>query len=120
MKKHELKCDPAPFQDVWLGLKTFELRLDDRGFRLGDTLWLREHNRLDEHPSLAIGYTGREVIMVVAHLIRGPLYGLEVGYVCMSIKRTNTMNTNPERTKQDNKENPNEHGPNDRNAPDHP
>ena len=32
------------------------------------------------------GYSGRAVIALVVHLIEGPRYGLEAGYVCMSIK----------------------------------
>lgn len=37
MKKvHELKTWQQPFDDVWNNEKTFEVRKDDRGFRLGD------------------------------------------------------------------------------------
>lgn len=41
-KQHELKCWPAYFSQVKEGKKRFELRLDDRGFEVGDTIVLRE------------------------------------------------------------------------------
>jgi len=39
--RHELKTDPFVFDEVQAGDKTFEIRKDDRGFRVGDTLVLK-------------------------------------------------------------------------------
>ena len=52
-KKHELKCWPQYFQAVVLGKKTFEIRLDDRDFRVGDMAILKEWNPIDRE------YTGQ-------------------------------------------------------------
>jgi len=40
MTKHTLKLNDRYFDAVANGIKTFEIRKDDRGFRVGDTLKL--------------------------------------------------------------------------------
>ena len=42
MKTHELKCWPEFFLPVQAWKKVFEIRHNDRGFEVGDILWLRE------------------------------------------------------------------------------
>ncbi len=39
---HELKTMTPYWQDVYDGKKTFEVRFNDRGFKVGDVLVLRE------------------------------------------------------------------------------
>ena len=86
--QHELKTDPMPFSRVYVGLKLFEIRWDDRKFAVSDTLKLRETRftgaeMIDGKP---LEYTGREAIVQVVHIMKGPIYGLESGWVIMSIK----------------------------------
>lgn len=76
MKVHDLKCHPDPFQAMALGHKTFEFRKDDRGFREGDLLRLRE---------MFGDYTNREILMRVTYLLRGPAFGVPEGFVVMSV-----------------------------------
>lgn len=86
-KSHELKTDPEVFQAVIDGAKTYEIRKDDRGFGVGDTLVLRE--TFNTGAEMAAGrrleYTGRRVEVKVGHILRGPIYGLADGWVIMSI-----------------------------------
>lgn len=44
MKLHELKTDSDYFNDVFLRLKQFEVRYNDRDFKNGDLLLLRKWN----------------------------------------------------------------------------
>jgi hypothetical protein len=39
---HNLKTDPEVFQAVWTGDKNYEICFDDRGFKVGDLLQLKE------------------------------------------------------------------------------
>jgi len=75
-KVHELKVLPEYFIAVSEGKKTFELRKDDRGFKVGDTLCLREWNGKT--------YSGRSVDCKVTYILKG-FQGLEDDYVILSI-----------------------------------
>lgn len=77
-RTHELKCWPEYFEPILSGEKRCELRLDDRGFGVGDRLHLREWT----HPA---GYTGRELIVGVTHIVGGERWLLP-GVVAMSIQ----------------------------------
>lgn len=83
-QEHELKCWPEFYSAIERGEKTFELRKDDRGFRPGDVLWLREWRRLRIVDGVAEGeYTGRDMRRAVSYVMSG--FGLETGFVCMAL-----------------------------------
>lgn len=88
MKTHELKTDPEVFAPVWNGTKTYEIRFDDRGFAVGDILFLRETRATGEKMSIGapLEYTGREKRQIISHILRGPLYGLQDGWVILSFE----------------------------------
>jgi hypothetical protein len=78
--EHELKTSSSMFNAIASGEKTFELRLNDRDFRVGDILVLRDY---DDNI-----YTGRWRRVRVTHLTDGSRSGaLVAGYVCMAIKK---------------------------------
>lgn len=77
MAEHHLKIRPEFFESVLNGEKTFELRYDDRGFKAGDILILREWYRDGNY------YSGREIRKKVTYLLGG--LGLEKGHVCMAL-----------------------------------
>lgn len=87
---HELKTDPGQFDRMWRGVKTFEIRRDDRNFQIGDTLSLWETDVPgDDKPKgkkkSDLRYTGRFVTAAVIGIMRGPVYGLADGWVIMSV-----------------------------------
>lgn len=74
---HDLKILPKYFEDVLSGIKTFELRENDRNFKTEDMLRLREFSDGE--------YTGREVLKRITYILEGGSYGLEEGYVILAI-----------------------------------
>lgn len=79
---HVLKCWPEPFAAVLDGSKRFEYRLDDRGFRVGDTLCLREYVPQDvDGPH---GFTGREITASITYILDDG-FGLPRGYCILSL-----------------------------------
>ena len=75
---HELKSWLTFFEAVISGRKLFEVRKNDRDFREGDVLHMREYD-----PDT--GYTGRYVRARVTYLMKGPILGLAEGWAVMSI-----------------------------------
>jgi hypothetical protein len=86
--EHELKTDPAMFLDSYCGAKTFELRYDDRGYQVGDTLRLREtrHSAAAMAAGEPLEYTGNEIRQLVTYILRGPVFGLPPKWVIMSVE----------------------------------
>ena len=80
--KHKLKLWPIFFQAAWVRDKTFEIRLDDRGFEERDEIVLQEW-----HPgeSAEEAYSGREIEGVITYLTN---YEQKAGYVVFSYRVT--------------------------------
>lgn len=74
--QHVLKTWPEPFAAVLAGLKTAELRVNDRGFEVGDELLLAEFD-----PSTG-RFSGRTVARTVSHIQTG--FSMMPGHVCLS------------------------------------
>ena len=73
--EHELKIYPQYFEDVISGKKKFEIRKNDRKYRVGDILILKEWDN--------IKYSGREAEVI--YLIDDKFVGIQPGYVVMGI-----------------------------------
>lgn len=70
--EHELKTWPEFFTPIIEGRKPFEYRLNDRDFRRGDVLWLREYvpPAMDYDEIVGVGrYTGRETRLRVGYVL---------------------------------------------------
>lgn len=69
MKTHYLKTWPEPFAAIVDGRKTFEVRVNDRGFEVGDRIVLQEYE-----PGSA-EFTGAYVSADVTYMLQG-VFGL--------------------------------------------
>ena len=83
-KVHELKILHEYFNDIYFESKTFEIRKDDRGFKCGDVLRLRE---LSENigKSCEDMYTGRELFVSVNYIERSDDY-CKQGYCVLGLE----------------------------------
>ena len=86
MNTHILKTDPEVFEAVRTGAKTFEIRFNDRDFKVGDELYLREtvSTGAEMRDGAPLVYTGRLQHRTVSHVLTG--YGLMDGWCCLSLK----------------------------------
>lgn len=88
-RTHDLKTWPAPFAAVWHGTKHHEIRKNDRGFAVGDFLYLHEYE-----PK---GYSGRmtlrAICAVVTYMSEGGTWGLPADLCVMSIEVIETADT---------------------------
>lgn len=83
MAVHELKTWPEFFQAILDGKKRHEIRINDRGFAVGDELALFEYE--PEKPD-GEKYTGRVHSVRVTYITHGGNWGLPVNVCVMSIE----------------------------------
>ena len=81
-RSHDLKTWTEPFTAVWDGRKTYEVRKNDRDYRVGDELVLREW--LGYSPDECC-YSGRVVYARVEYMTRGGTFGLPADLCVMSL-----------------------------------
>lgn len=80
MRRHELKILPKWYEDVESSKKNFEIRRNDRDFKVGDTLVLREYKEGS--------YTGRQITRKIQYIYQGNGdYGLSEGYCILGLEQ---------------------------------
>ena len=92
MKVHELKCEEPHWSAIRVGRKRFELRLDDRNYKVGDILELTSWTPLG---CVATETQGQKIRVEVLHMIHGDRFGdwgLKPNFCCMSIRLTGEEN----------------------------
>jgi ParB family chromosome partitioning protein len=84
MKIHQLKIQDYWYEALKAGNKTFEIRKNDRDFKVGDKLIFHVLSNGIEPSYL----TAEEFI--ISHILNAENFpnGLKEGYVCLSLKRT--------------------------------
>ena len=80
MNQHRLKTWPEQFRAVRNKDKRFEVRRDDRGFEVGDTLILCEFRPETEE------YSGSEFGVRIIYKLEGGQFGIEEGYCVLGIE----------------------------------
>ena len=82
MKIHELKTVEPYFRYVSSGVKTFEVRKNDRDFQVGDLLHLREYI------TKSVGspfYSGHEVLVKITYILNDKQF-VKDGFVILGIE----------------------------------
>lgn len=90
MKLHELKIKHEYLIDIDLGLKTFELRKNDRDYQVGDLIHFIDVGRInttidkdDAEPTI-----DENALYKIAYILKDvPEYGLDEKYCILGIKR---------------------------------
>ena len=81
MKIHKLKLNAKYYEDSERGIKTFEIRKNDRDYKIGDVLELREY--IEDIRGLGY-YTGNVHWKIITYILDDDLY-LAPGYVCLGL-----------------------------------
>lgn len=89
---HELKCLTEFYPDVVNGNKPFEVRRDDRNFKIGDVIKLNEVETIALIPKTDFissyeEYTGRTCTLLVTYKLTGERWGIKDGYCVLGVKR---------------------------------
>jgi uncharacterized protein DUF3850 len=85
MTVHKLKSWPDYFEPLLSGDKPFDVRVNDRGFKVGDVAVFREWDDKKAR------YTGRELKRRVTYVLEGvpggvaPICGVQRGYVVLGL-----------------------------------
>ena len=92
MTEHILKLNDRYFDAVANGIKTFEIRKNDRDYKVGDTLVLKEVNddgRRLTYPNHDLGMNlDYEVKVAVTYILTHDEFdGISEGYVALGIRR---------------------------------
>lgn len=91
---HSVKCLPEYFEPLYEGTKTFEVRKNDRFYRIGDYLAVNEFYPLEREASVPEFfrrfpdgfYSDRFALFRITYILDNPLYCLE-DYVILSLER---------------------------------
>jgi len=80
---HKLKTIQPYFDEVVKGIKTFELRENDRNFKVGDRLDLFEGD--EQVDDINKRENKNHVHKYISYILEGGNYGLENGYVILAL-----------------------------------
>lgn len=79
MTNHYLKTWQPYFDKVATGIKKFEVRKNDRDFKVGDNVILQEYDPIKKD------FTGREIGKKITYILYGGDFGIENGYCVLQM-----------------------------------
>tara|TARA_R110001583_G_scaffold152608_1_gene304502 strand:- start:102 stop:404 length:303 start_codon:yes stop_codon:yes gene_type:complete len=82
-RQHKLKCHDVYFDEVKLGLKTFEVRKNDRFFQCGDSIILERY--VWKKTGWTKDLNSKPISRVIGPVLQGGQFGLETGYCAFSL-----------------------------------
>ncbi len=82
---HNVKTDPKVFEQSWVGTKHWEIRNNDRYYKIGDVITLQETKFSGEEMvgGKPLKYTDRTINATITGIVSG--YGLQEGWVILSL-----------------------------------
>lgn len=83
---HVLNILPEFFDAIVDGTKTFEVRRNDRDFRVGDTLVLRRYDPMTREQFRDESGCIPRAQRLVTYILEGDSFGIDTGYVVMGLK----------------------------------
>lgn len=84
---HELKEHSSCFESVFTGKRMHEIRVNDRNFKVGDFLKLREWHPPEVTKDGVGVYTGREITVAVTYVTPGGEWNLPDNLCVLSVRR---------------------------------
>jgi hypothetical protein len=86
-KIHKLKCIQPYFNDIANGIKQFEIRKDDRNFKIGDRLDLF----VGDDEIIESGDYRPHIHVWITYKLTGEEFGLKQGYCALGLTREEPM-----------------------------
>lgn len=84
MKEHVLKLETNYYQDVESGKKCFEVRKNDRNFKVGDYVKFKEIVTTCNSGEIETGRMSE--VYTIKYIFEGGQYGLDVGFCVFGIE----------------------------------
>lgn len=94
---HDLKCQVPHWEAINDNRKRFEIRKNDRDYRIGDVLILREFEMVEDDSDRPVSnrHTGRVCQRTVTYVLPGGQFGLAEGFVALSLVEEPTPGGTP-------------------------
>ena len=88
MKLHELKIKHEYLVDIARGVKTFELRKNDRDYQVGDLIRFIDIKQSDSDKCDCDIYIDKDTLYKIIYILKDvPQYGLDKDYCILAIKK---------------------------------